>query len=157
MAAFALYIHAPEIQLADLLRSIYTVTFQRPADSIRIAADCVMQTILLRYHTLFGELSVKYTIEIFLEIPHKDLAALARQNTTDTLLFLLQVIENVRQPVTEAVMLREIVLVLAHDLMRENVIEYITANRFQKLVLRLKVGIECRSADVGLVNDVLHG
>ena len=39
-------------------------------------------------------------------------------------------------------MFREIVLVLAHDLVGENVIEYITAYRFQKLILRLKVGIE---------------
>ena len=116
MAAFALYIHAPEIKLADLLGCIFALSFQPPADSFRKTADCVMQTILLRYLALLGKLSVKYAIEIVLEIPHKDLAALARQDTADTLLFLLQVIENVRQPVMKAVMLREIMFVLAHDL-----------------------------------------
>lgn len=90
----ALYIHAFEINLTDLLRRKFTMSFQPPANSLRKAADSMMQTVLLRYLALFGELSVKYATEIVLEILQKDLAAFSGQYPVDALLFLLQVIEK---------------------------------------------------------------
>ena len=45
MAAFALYIHAPEIKLADLLGSIRIMSFQPPAYSFGKTADSVMKSI----------------------------------------------------------------------------------------------------------------
>ena len=83
MAALALYIHALKIKRTYLFSSIRTMSFQPQAYSFGIAADSMMQAILLRYLAVLRKLPVKYAIEIFLEVAHKDLAVFAGQDTAD--------------------------------------------------------------------------
>ena len=97
-------IHAHKIEPADLLGRVFAVFFQPPAHRFSKAADCVVQAVLPRNIFLIGKLTVKDLIEILLEIPHKDLAALSRKNTLDALLFLLQVEEYVGDVILKTVL-----------------------------------------------------
>lgn len=105
-------IDAAQIKAAYLLGGMLAVTFEPPADCFGKAADCVVKAVLLGDVAAARQLTFKDAVQVLLEIPHKDLAALPRKQTVYALLLFLQVIEDMCQIVAEAVMLGKIVLFL---------------------------------------------
>lgn len=66
------------------------------------AADSNIQSIVMRESIIYVNMLIEHTIEIFLQIAQKHLTALTYEKSLYTLLFFLQVIQYMRDPVPES-------------------------------------------------------
>ena len=77
------------------------MTFQPPAYCFRKAADGKIKRIVVRYIIDYRDMCVKYLAEILFQIAKEYLAALSAEQSSDALLFFLQMIEDMCYPVPE--------------------------------------------------------
>lgn len=127
-----------------------------PFHSFSKAACQVVDQEILRYilgeqHRIPGE----QLRQVLLEISHKQAVTIGGNDAADIYLVFLQMIENVAQLQFQIFAVQGIFLLGKQ--IREYMVKDLAAQAAEQIVLGLKMGIEGAAADIGFVNDLLHG
>ena len=93
--------------------------------------------------------------QILLEIGHKQAVTIGGDDTADIYLIFLQMIENMAQLQLQISAVQGILLLGKQ--IREYMAEDLAAQAAEQIILGFKMGIEGTAADIGFVNDLLHG
>ena len=111
----------------------------------------ILRYFLVEQHRIPGE----KLCQILLEIGHKQAVTIGGDNAADVHLVFFQVVENMAQLELQVFAVQSIFFLGKQ--IREYMAENLTAQAAEQIVLGFKMGIEGAAADIGFVNDLLHG
>ena len=127
-----------------------------PFDGFREAARQMLDQKFLRdLLCKQGRVPAKEAGEILLEIGHELTVPIGSEDAPDVHLIFLQMIEDVTQLQLQIFAVQGSFLL--GQQIREYMVENVAAQALQQIVLGFKMGIEGAAADIGLVDDLLHG
>ena len=144
------------IKSSDQFRRRLHIPGSPPFHSFGKASCQVVDQEILRYflgeqHGIPGE----QLGQILLEIGHEQAVTIGGEDAADVYLVFLQMVENMAQLQLQVFAVRSIFFLGKQ--IREYMVEDLTAQAAQQIVLGFKMGIEGAAADIGFVNDLLHG
>ena len=129
-----------------------------PADALGKVTNHVVEHIVpgdLQFPVM--QSALKHPRQVFLKIPHEDLSALTGKDPLNIGTTVMQMIKDMRNfPAHPHFFGRKVVGFFPYEILGENMLENLSAQRAQQVVLCFKVRIKGAPPDVRLVDDLLH-